>query len=57
MTPRPAPARRHSLCGTARRLAAEENATRHGYRHACRQAGIWACKKTFSCSRRMSARR
>jgi hypothetical protein len=49
-------ARTHSLCGTHRRLEAEEQAanSRPG-RFRCRPPAIWECQKSEKVSRRMAA--
>lgn len=46
MNPRPAPARRQSLCGTARRLKKRNQKKLFKGRDnsiPCRPSGIWAC--------------
>jgi hypothetical protein len=55
MTVRPG-ARTRSLCGTQRRLKAEDQAAmaRPG-RVRCRPPAIWECQKSEKCSQRMAA--
>lgn len=55
MTARPARARTHSLCGTLRRLEAEDQAaTARLGRIRCRPLAVWECQKSEKCSRRMA---
>lgn len=55
MTERPARARTRSLCGTLRRLEAEDQAaTAQPGRFRCRPPAIWECQKSEKFSRRMA---
>lgn len=59
MSERPARARLHSLCGTARGIASKKiESERRGIpRKPCRYAAIWTCQVSEDCSQRMSTRR
>ncbi|HET7810075.1 MAG TPA: hypothetical protein VFL16_05830 [Steroidobacteraceae bacterium] len=59
MNERPAPARLHSLCGTARRMKQknQQKLQRSHNKIPCRPSGIWACIGAGDRSRRLASDR
>ena len=58
MSTRISRARVHSLCGTARGIASEKNASQNkaANRRPCRHAAVWACQGVGDRARRLADR-